>query len=64
MPLANPGEQLQKQLARTEIHLPGFHMMKQLKCYYLLLIRHYKLLLLNQFLAGYSIMATWGNNFF
>ena len=39
-------------------------MTKQLKCYYLLLIRHYKLSLLNQFLAGFSIMAVWGNNFF
>ena len=37
-------------------------MTKQLKCYYLLLIRHDKLSLLNQFLAGYSIMAAWGNN--
>ena len=39
-------------------------MTKQLKCYYLLLIRYYKLSLLNQFLEGYSIMAAWGNNFF
>ena len=39
-------------------------MMKQLKCYYLLLIRYYKSSLLNQFLEGYSIMAAWGNNFF
>ena len=38
-------------------------MTKQLKCYYLLLIRYYKLSLLNQFLEGYSIMAAWGNNF-
>ena len=37
-------------------------MTKQLKCYYLLLIRYYKLSLLNQFLEGYSIMAAWGNN--
>ena len=39
-------------------------MTKQLKCYYLLLIRYYKLSLLNQFLEGYSIIAAWGNNFF
>ena len=39
-------------------------MTKQLKCYYLLLIRYYKLSLLNQFLEGYSIMAAWENNFF
>ena len=32
---------------------------KKLKCYYLLLIRHYKLSLLNQFLEGYSVMAAW-----
>ena len=37
---------------------------KQLKCYYLLLIRHYKLSLLNQFLEGYSVMAAWGSYFF
>ena len=39
-------------------------MTKRLKCYYLLLIRHYKLSLLNQFLAGFSIMAVWGKKFF
>ena len=38
-------------------------MTKQLKCYYLLLIRYYKLSLLNQFLEGYSIMVAWGNHF-
>ena len=36
---------------------------KQLKCYYLLLIRHHKLSLLNQFWEGYSITAAWGSYF-
>ena len=53
-------------LPRTEIHSSGFHMTKkkQLKCCYLLLIRCYKLSLLNQFLEGCSIMAAWGSYFF
>ena len=37
---------------------------KQLKYYYLLLIRHYKLSLLNQFLEGHSVTAAWASIFF
>ena len=36
----------------------------QLKYYYLLPIRHYKLSLLNQFLEGHSVMAAWARYFF
>ena len=46
-------------LGQKFIHLDFTWQKKQLKCYYLLLIRHYKLSLLNQFLEGYSVMAAW-----
>ena len=49
-------------IARTEIHSPGFHMTKkkQLKCYYLSLIRHYKLSLLRERISVMQWLAPVG----